>query len=956
MARDATPLVGRERELSTLGHEIAAATRGEARTILIRGEPGIGKTALMDAAARALGPEATVLAARNLPLTTRVPNLAVRALLKQAGALDRADAAHRPPPLALDEAVDRLLVDGPVLIAMDDLQWADPSTLDAVMFLAGGAEDRPLAIVATVRAGHGRPVDRWATDLLRLPGARALDLGPLDRLAIRDLVATEIGGTPHETLVSDVLARTRGNPYHARLLLEGVEPTDTAAPATVAPDLGSALLQAWSQLPQPTQDLCVMLALHGKPVRAGTLAALDPAWAEAERDLRPAVATRVLEQDEDGRLWFHHPLIAEVLVAQVPEPERRARHAALARSTELVIAGVEPSADLLVDLADHLAAAGDTSGCLVASRRAIEALARTGDRGTRLRLIRRCVELTADGPDGDARDVSAAEDRRALLAQWADAAADAGADEDEYAAVTGLLDATDRRSEPLRVADLLIRRQRLRFRVGGGLADSAPAREALELASREPDGREYALALVELAHAEILEGDPACAVHAAEAVERATALGDTEVLSSALAVTGQLAALTRDLPRAREIAERTRAVALPNGHFWPAMLAGFWEAYAQPDYRSAARRLAAIRTELEDAGAPYLVTATVALTESSTQVTLGEVAAARAALRRVRAEDPPPFIDLGLRTVSALLAAYQGRADEAEAHLRRAEERFREPPAHTRSATAKARALARSARGDAAGALDVLMPLLDRRPGDTSCEWLVPLASRALADLAQVARDRHDAASDVLERLDALEAAHPRVLARTLGISYPADLVALDALTAAERARARNTEDASSRWAEAAEACAAAGLAWEEAYACRRGAEADLTGDEGSRARGRELLRRSAALARRLEADSLLDEIESLALWSRVRLYEDDPRSRDLSGDGPDTLSGVPLTRRERELVPYIVDGRTYAEIAALLTISEKTVSSHISNLLRKTGAANRVDLARMAEGRERSA
>lgn len=664
----------------------------------------------------------------------------------------------------------------------------------------------------------------------------------------------------------------------------------------------------------------------------------------------------MLEQDEDGRLWFHHPLIAEVLVAQVPEPERRARHAALARSTELVIAGVEPSADLLVDLADHLAAAGDTSGCLVASRRAIDALARTGDRGTRLRLIRRCVELTADGPDGDARDVSAAEDRRALLAQWADAAADAGADEDEYAAVTGLLDATDRRSEPLRVADLLIRRQRLRFRVGGGLADSAPAREALELASREPDGREYALALVELAHAEILEGDPACAMHAAEAVERATALGDTEVLSSALAVTGQLAALTRDLPRAREIAERTRAVALPNGHFWPAMLAGFWEAYAQPDYRSAARRLAAIRTELEDAGAPYLVTATVALTESSTQVTLGEVAAARAALRRVRAEDPPRFIDLGLRTVSALLAAYQGRADEAEAHLRRAEERFREPPAHTRSATAKARALARSARGDAAGALDVLMPLLDRRPGDTSCEWLVPLASRALADLAQVARDRHDAASDVLERLDALEAAHPRVLARTLGVSYPADLVALDALTAAERARARNTEDASSRWAEAAEACAAAGLAWEEAYACRRGAEADLTGDEGSRARGRELLRRSAALARRLEADSLLDEIESLALWSRVRLYEDDPRSRDLSGDGPDTLSGVPLTRRERELVPYIVDGRTYAEIAALLTISEKTVSSHISNLLRKTGAANRVDLARMAEGRERSA
>lgn len=951
MARDAISLVGRERELSSLGHEIAAAANGQARTVLVRGEPGIGKTAVMGAACRPPVCTATVLFARNLPLTTRVPNLAVRSLLKQAGALERADATHRPPPLALDEAVDRLLSAGPVVIAMDDLHWADPSTLDALMFLAGGAEDRPLAIVATMRAGFGRPVDRWAADLLRLPGTRALDLGPLDRLGMRDLVASVIGGTPHETLVSDVFARTRGNPYHARLLLEGVEPTATAAPASVAPDLGSALLQAWSQLPDATRELCVMLALHGKPVRARTLASVDPAWARAEHDLRPALATRVLELDDAERLWFHHPLIAEVLVAQVPEAERRARHRELARSTQRVIAHGEASVDLLVDLADHLAAAGDPSGCRAASARAIDALARTSDRGTRLRLARRCVELADGDPVRTPPD-----ERRRLLEQWAQAAAEAGADEDEYAAVSALLDATDRTTEPHRVAALLLRRQRLRFRVGGGLADSAPAREALELVAGEPESREYALALVELAHAEILEGDPACAAHAAEAVERAGPLGDAEVLANALAVTGQLAALTRDLPRARELAARTQAVALPNRLFWPAMLAGFWEAYAQPDYRSAARSLGAIRSELEAAGAPYLVTATVALTEARTRITLGEVAAARSALRHVRAEDPPRFIDLGLRIASALLAAYQGRPDEAEAHLRRARERFPDPPAYTRSSETHAHALARFARGDAAGALEVLAPLIDDAPGDNSCEWLVPLATRALADLAQTARDRHEDPSEHLDRLEGLEAAHPHVLRRTLGISYEADLAALDALTVAERARARDSDVAAEPWAAAADACAQAGLAWEEAYACRRGAESDLTGEAGSRERGRELLRRSATLAHRLEADALLDEIESLALWSRVRLYEEAPRDVAWHGDLPGTLSGVALTRRERELLPYIVDGRTYAEIAALLTISEKTVSSHISNLLRKTGAANRVDLARMAEGRERSA
>jgi DNA-binding CsgD family transcriptional regulator len=60
--------------------------------------------------------------------------------------------------------------------------------------------------------------------------------------------------------------------------------------------------------------------------------------------------------------------------------------------------------------------------------------------------------------------------------------------------------------------------------------------------------------------------------------------------------------------------------------------------------------------------------------------------------------------------------------------------------------------------------------------------------------------------------------------------------------------------------------------------------------------------------------------------------------------------SGIPygLTAREATILDHVVAGRTYKEIAGLLFISEKTVSSHISNLLRKTGTANRFDLARM--------
>ena len=63
-----------------------------------------------------------------------------------------------------------------------------------------------------------------------------------------------------------------------------------------------------------------------------------------------------------------------------------------------------------------------------------------------------------------------------------------------------------------------------------------------------------------------------------------------------------------------------------------------------------------------------------------------------------------------------------------------------------------------------------------------------------------------------------------------------------------------------------------------------------------------------------------------------------------------ETVTGIPgLTTREREILAYLVAGRTYGEIARELVISEKTVSVHVSNLLHKTGTANRVELAGLA-------
>jgi DNA-binding NarL/FixJ family response regulator len=107
-----------------------------------------------------------------------------------------------------------------------------------------------------------------------------------------------------------------------------------------------------------------------------------------------------------------------------------------------------------------------------------------------------------------------------------------------------------------------------------------------------------------------------------------------------------------------------------------------------------------------------------------------------------------------------------------------------------------------------------------------------------------------------------------------------------------------------------------------------------------------EALRRSQALATKLQALPDLEQVHTLARSARVPLGEPVVGAVP-AGEG--STSGVHLTEREEEVLAHVVAGRTYGEIARALVVSEKTVSSHISHLLAKTGTANRVDLARWA-------
>jgi DNA-binding CsgD family transcriptional regulator len=180
---------------------------------------------------------------------------------------------------------------------------------------------------------------------------------------------------------------------------------------------------------------------------------------------------------------------------------------------------------------------------------------------------------------------------------------------------------------------------------------------------------------------------------------------------------------------------------------------------------------------------------------------------------------------------------------------------------------------------------------------------------------------------------------------RLAGLPTPLMIIqrsAMSAWYAADVGRGRRSAGSGERWLKTAALFEKGGLPWLEVYALRRAAAALLGGGRQSRAEGRRTLLRRYELACELRAAAVQRELETLARSARVPLV-----SGPKATVAPLALPG--LTAREHEILGYIVAGSTYAEIANTLVISEKTVPSHVSNLLRKTHTSNRVELAQLA-------
>jgi DNA-binding SARP family transcriptional activator len=350
-ARDrASPFVGREIELGELLAGLKEAVE-DARFVVLEGDPGIGKTRLADELARvasaegsltvwgrsnecgaapALWPWLSVLRAV-APVVDDVPATLGEVLAGTSPLLARQGAAVQFERFdAIATVLERAATTtgAPVVVLLDDLQWADEASLDLLQFLTTRL-DRGVLVVAIVRPlaiGQADPVTHALAAIARRHGQRRLRLRGLSATATGELLDALAPEPVGPDLSARIHERAEGNPFYAielaRLLDEDAD-AERAVPASVR----DAVRRRLGRLTDDTLEVLTVAAVTGRDIYLPVLAratACDPGRCLDLLD--PAAAQQLLVESPEvpGSLRFNHALVREVLLDGLT-PARRAR-------------------------------------------------------------------------------------------------------------------------------------------------------------------------------------------------------------------------------------------------------------------------------------------------------------------------------------------------------------------------------------------------------------------------------------------------------------------------------------------------------------------------------------------------------------------------------------------------------------------------------------------------------
>jgi DNA-binding CsgD family transcriptional regulator len=998
--------IGRGAELARLDAALERTAAGRGRTVIVGGEAGIGKSRLLEAfAERACdthGAHVVIGAClevgeRGVPyapfvealrgLTRSVEPARLPALLgpgrrEFARLLPELDTTPSEPSdhLEFDRfgqarlfelvlgVLDRLGRSAPVVVIVEDLQWADESTRDLFGFLARSLRGARVLFVGSVRSDelHRRhPALPFIAELERDEHVERIELRPFSRDELAGQLEALSGSAPGADLVDRVHARTGGNPFFAEQLLAASD-AGLDEPG-LPPLLRDVLLARITALSDEAQEVLRAAAAAGGRVDDALLATvLELPDRTIDAALRQAIGQGILVDvnASDRSLAgyaFRHALLQEVVYAELFTGERRRLHAAFARSlTERGEIGGVPVAP--AELAYHWDAADDAAHAVSALVEAGRAAERVYAFTEARRHYERALELWNRAPDAesdaraDAIWVMQRAAECAVLTGGYEAAIDLG-----RRAIATLVGGPS--PEPIREGILHDRLRWYLWESGDRVAAAESVAEALRLIPSQPPSAPRARALAQAAGLRLFSGDhDGAAAQAGEALDAARASGATSEEALSLGVLGWAQAVLGDVDVG--VATFREGLALAEGL---GGVEGIALAYtnlsalldrvgrtedslaAAMDGYAVARRLGVARTY----GGTLLGHAAKAL------INLGRWAEARALLDEGLDLDPVGRPAVWLRINRARLDTEQGRFDEAAAHLaraRRIDDELGETELY-RSALLAGQAELAAWQGrltDVRAALDEgLRRVQDDRPPDPALAWLAANVLRAEADAAESARARRDEAALaearrraglIAERLARFSSFVGPEGRPSIGGRGPA----LAGLFRAELARLEGRRDPDA-WAGVAQTWESIGRPYHAAYAWYRAAEASLA-ERGPRAVAERALRTAHATCVALGAAPLRAEVDLLARHARIDLAAADVAlPADAVVGAPDAGPVLGFTAREAEVLRLVAGGWTNQQIADALYISRKTASVHVSNILGKLGVRSRVEAAAIA-------
>ncbi len=960
--------VGRAGELAELEAALHDAAGGRSSLVLVAGESGVGKSRLLgELLGRARSLDALVLVGDCVELgdgeLPYAPLLgALRPLLRDGhpaldalpdplraalaavlpGFGDRvagAEASQAAVFEALLAVLEGLAEERLVLLAIEDLHWADSSTRSFLSFLSRTLCGERLVVVGTYRSDelHRRhPLRPLLAELTRDPETRRVELPAFTRDELAEQLEGILAAAPDPGLLERIWHRSEGNAlFTEEILAAGL---DGRGP--LPPTLSDALMLRVEHLSGTAQDVLRWLSCQTS-VDHELLAEIAGLDADALMDaLREATASHILVASAEGTYAYRHALLREVVHDGLLPGERTRFHSVLARALEDRIAAGDSGAHITAQAAHHWMEAGDQSAAMAAAVRAGEAAERVDAYAEAHALFERALGLWERVDDPEAL---AGTGRRDLLLRAAKAA-DLGHETGRFEALAkSAFELVDPEAEPLMAASVLTHLHRAQWELNRQDESVETLDLALTLLEPHEDSRERAELLARKSRARMLQSRNREAIAAGrEALEVARSVGDRGAEILALNSMGVALAAAREVDEG--IAALREALALVREH-------GLVEHAGRSTVNLAdvlhlegrsQEALEFARRGLEEVRAHGRSGTWVALAVAEIEWELGDWRAAAASMPRERRRYwGSTLLNYRVRQIEQAL----GRGDVAGARLdldvaERVAVDSTEPQFLAPIAAYRAELERRA--GDVAAARGAVDEGLDRMEFCT--DDLARLAQVAIAgvrveaDEAQRARDRHDADAEEMALQRAAAMAERVQLAAADGGPV---VRAVSALADAELARAEDRDDPR-LWEAAAAAWDGIGRPYRAVYSRWREAEAR------ARSRDREGAARVAGAAlegaRRLGSLWLVAELEGLGARARLHLDGAEPEA---AGDEDGDPFG--LTARERQVLALVASGATNREVGERLHMAEKTASVHVSRILAKLDVRSRTEAAAVA-------